>query len=499
MMERQQGGQGRRTRDKEVDLRPRSVVSLSLEQALRASDEILELLPIATCVCDSAGRIVQFNQRAVELWGRAPQPGQTHDQFTAQCRFFASQGEELPRSKLAEVLRTGRSVRNEEVTVEREEGEPIVVLLNIEPLVDAQGRLVGVINCFQDVTDRKRMVDALDRSRLDLRQQEERWNATYEHAAIGIVELDADGRFLRVNEAICSITGMTRDQLLGWQLFGRTHPNDRDVDEELYRRQVAGDLGFYSIEKRFVRPDGRVIWIAVRSSTVRDATGHFLYGVRVVQDITQRKEAEERQKLLIDELNHRVKNTLATVQSLATQTARGTNSPDEFRRAFEGRLIALSLAHDQLTRRHWRSADLRDIVEGATAPHLARSLDQITIQGEAITVTPRAALTLALALHELTTNASKYGALAVAEGHIEVGWRIEPSSSQPATLKIEWRERGGPPVAVPKRHGFGTRFIEGSIAAELQGTARLDYDPAGLRCTITIPLDTATPHEDAAG
>ena len=109
-----------------------------------------------------------------------------------------------------------------------------------------------------------------------------------------------------------------------------------------------------------------MIWCSIRSSTVRDAAGRFLYGVRVVQDITARKEAEERQKLLIDELNHRVKNTLATVQSLATQTARGTDSPEAFRQAFEGRLIALSQAHDQLTRRHWTSADLRAIVTAAT-------------------------------------------------------------------------------------------------------------------------------------
>ena len=293
------------------------------------------------------------------------------------------------------------------------------MLLNIDPLFDAQGKLIGAINCFQDVTERKRMVDALDRSQHDLREQEERWAATYEHAAIGIVELDAEGRFMRVNEAICSIVGGTREELLNWRLQGRTHPDDRDVDDELYRRQVAGDIGFYSIEKRFIRRDGRVIWIAVRSSTVRDAAGHFLYGVRVVQDVTERKEAEERQKLLIDELNHRVKNTLATVQSLATQTARGTDSPEAFRKAFEGRLIALSQAHDQLTRRHWKSADLRDIVEGATAPHLARSPeapDQIAIEGEPITVTPRVALTLALGLHELTTNASKYGALSAPTG-----------------------------------------------------------------------------------
>jgi PAS domain S-box-containing protein len=499
VMERQQRGEERRMRDGQAQQRPRSVFSLSLEQALRASDEILELLPVATCICDASGRIIQYNQRAVELWGHAPAPGQTHDQFTAQCKFFSGGGEQLPRSKLAEVLDIGRAIRDEQVTVQRADGKQIVVSLNIDPLIDGQGRMIGVINCFQDVTERKRMMDALDKSQHDLRQQEERWNATYEHAAIGIVEIDAEGRFLRVNEAICGIVGGSREELLGWKLFGRTHPEDRDLDEELYRRQVAGDIGFYSIEKRFVRKDGRVIWMGVRSSTVRDATGHFLYGVRVVQDVTERKEAEERQKLLVDELNHRVKNTLATVQSLATQTARGTASPDAFRKAFEGRLIALSQAHDQLTRRHWKSADLRDIIEAVTTPHLAGTQDRIAIEGDALTVTPRVALTLAMALHELTTNAAKYGALSVPAGLIDVRWHIEGRDTQPALLRIEWIERNGPPVAVPTRQGFGSRFIEGSVASELQGTATLDYDAAGFRCTMNIPLDSAIPDVDTAG
>jgi len=322
----------------------------SLEQELKASGAILDLLPIATCICDAQGRIVQYNRSAVELWGREPDPGQTHDDFTSRNRFFTLEGDLLPRSKLAEVFHTGQPIRNEEVTVQRINKPDVVVLLNIDPLFDAKGRLIGVINCFQDITERQRMVEALAKSQLELREQEERWRATYEHAAIGIVEIDAEGRFLRVNEAICSIVGGTRDELLGWKLFGRTHPDDRDVDGELYRKQVAGEIGFYSIEKRFIRRDGRMIWMGVRSSTVRDPSGKFLYGVRVVQDITERKEAEARQKLLIDELNHRVKNTLATVQSLAAQTARGTASTEEFHQAFEGRLIALSHAHDQLTR-----------------------------------------------------------------------------------------------------------------------------------------------------
>ena len=167
--------------------------------------------------------------------------------------------------------------------------------------------------------------------------------------------------------------------------------------------------------------------------------------------------------------------------------------PNDFRRAFEGRLIALSQAHDQLTRRHWRSADLRDIVVAATTPHLAGSQEQIAIEGAALTVTPRAALTLAMALHELTTNAAKYGALSVPAGRINVRWRVDQNAPEEPLLRIEWQERNGPPVEKPKRQGFGSRFIEGSVASELQGKATLDYDPAGFRCTMDIPFDVATP------
>ena len=476
-------------RDIKPERRQAPVISLSLEQSLRASGEILELLPVATCICDLEGRIVQFNQRAVEIWGRTPERGQTHEQFTAASTFYAADGRKLPESRVNQVLRTGVAIRDEEVGVDRMDGGRITVLLNIDPLLDARGKMVGVINCIQDITERKHVLDALDRSQQDLQQQEQRWNATYEHAAIGIVEIDAEGRFLRVNEAICGITGLTREQLLGWRLFARTHPDDRDTDEELYRRQVRGELGFYSIEKRFVRPDGRVIWCAIRSSTVQDAQGHFLYGVRVVQDVTERKDAEERQKRLIDELNHRVKNTLATVQSLANQTARANLSPDAFRKAFEGRLIALSQAHDQLTRGHWKSADLRDIVTAATAPYLARVQEQLVLEGDAVTVTPRAGLTLALAFHELTTNAAKYGALSAPSGRIEVRWSVVRNPSGAPMVRIDWRELGGPAVEQPERQGFGTRFIVGSIAGELQGTAQLHFEDEGLRCTMEIPLD----------
>jgi len=393
---------------------------------------------------------------------------------------------------VSEVLATGKSVRDVERIVERPDGSSLIVSVNIDPLYDAKGNLVGVVNCFLDVTERKRMDNALERSRLHALEQEQRFAATYEHAAIGISEIAPDGRFLRVNEAICAITGFSREHLLANTLFTHTHPDDADPDRQAFRKQVAGELNFYSVEKRFIRRDGRVIWISVRSSPVRDADDRLLYVVRVVQDITERKAAEQRQRLLMDELNHRVKNTLATVQSLATQTARGATTPAAFRERFEGRLIALSKAHDQLTIHHWENADLRELLSGSLAPHTGTTPDRVVLRGEDVLLRPRAVLTLAMAVHELTTNAAKYGALSVPGGRVEVQWRPVRSENGQSCLQIEWIEQGGPNVVEPEQHGFGTKLIEGSIAAELAGKTRLTFQPQGLRCEITIPMKAAT-------
>jgi two-component sensor histidine kinase len=224
---------------------------------------------------------------------------------------------------------------------------------------------------------------------------------------------------------------------------------------------------------------------------VRDADGKFLYGVRVVQDITERKAAEERQKILIDELNHRVKNTLATVQSLSAQTAHGAPSQKAFQQAFEGRLIALGKAHDQLTARHWENADLRAILSAITAPYGTHSEEQIALVGEGVTLPPRAALTLAMAFHELATNAAKYGALSVPTGKVEIRWDATLGQlGTPNRLQIGWHEQGGPPVHAPARRGFGTKFIESSISFELGGTARMSFDRLGVRCIMELPVES---------
>ena len=463
----------------------------ALGAVLRASDGILELLPIATFICDAKGTILQYNRHAVAVWGRAPDPGQTHEQFRESARFFQLDGTPVARSMVSEVLAGGPPVRDVERIVERPDGTRLIVSVNIDPLRNAKGDLVGAVNCFLDVTERKRMDIALERSRILAREQEQRLAATYEHAAIGISETAPDGAFLRVNEAICAITGYNREDLLSSRLFRYTHPDDADSDREGFRKQVAGELDFYSIEKRFIRKDGRIIWLSVRSSPVRDADNRLLYVVRVVQDITERKAAEQRQKVLMDELNHRVKNTLATVQSLASQTARSAHTPAAFREGFEGRLIALSKAHDQLTMHHWESADLRELLSGSLAPYAGVGSERVVLRGEDVVLRPRAVLTLAMAVHELTTNAAKYGALSVPGGRIEIHWRPVRGDNDRLLLRIDWIEHNGPPVAQPKQRGFGSKLIEGSIAAELGGTACLAFEPEGLRCEILIPIEIA--------
>ncbi len=207
-------------------------------------------------------------------------------------------------------------------------------------------------------------------------------------------------------------------------------------------------------------------------------------------DITARKRWEEHQRLLINELNHRVKNTLATVQSIASQTLRNAGSAEGAREALENRLLALSRVHDVLTRENWEGADLYEIVADAVAPYSNPGEDRLHLSGETIRLPPRMALALAMALQELATNAVKYGALSNDTGEVRITWRDGDDS-----LHLTWAEQGGPPVTAPSRRGFGTRLIERSLASDLNGDVRIAFVPSGLVCTVDAPLTrpAATP------
>jgi two-component sensor histidine kinase len=238
------------------------------------------------------------------------------------------------------------------------------------------------------------------------------------------------------------------------------------------------------------RPDGTRVPFIPYPTPLRDSLGRVVGAVNMLVDITERKRAEDRQKALVDELNHRVKNTLATVQSLAAQTLQGSEATEKARDDFSARLFALSKAHDQLSRAGWQSADFQSIVDGIFAPYRILGGDQVRISGPPVRLQPNAALLLAMVVHELATNAAKYGALSAPCGTLDVSWTVAQRGDS-RRLVIEWLESGGPQVKPPERQGFGSRLAERAISHELNGSAQMVFDPAGIRCKFDIPLVTS--------
>jgi two-component sensor histidine kinase len=218
----------------------------------------------------------------------------------------------------------------------------------------------------------------------------------------------------------------------------------------------------------------------VNSGLTYDEGGNPV-GLHVVaRDVTERKRAEEHQELLINELNHRVKNSLAVVQSIAEQTLRSGNVPDEVRQALSGRLSALATAHNVVTREKWGPASMREIITDVLRPFCTDG--RCVVEGPDVPLSPTTAATLGLAVHELATNAAKYGALKSEGGHVSVRW-----SWNDAGLTWEWRETGGPRVEEPQRRGFGTKMIERALARQLGGEVAMEFFPEGLCCRLTAP------------
>jgi PAS domain S-box-containing protein len=272
------------------------------------------------------------------------------------------------------------------------------------------------------------------------------------------------------------------------------HPDDR-YEVERRKLQIVASERDYQLTYRIRRPGGDVRWVMDRGRVVRDEAGAALRVVGVLLDITDLKAAEQRQRLLFDELNHRVKNTLAIVQSLAQQTLRSKPDPAEFARAFEDRLASLARAHNLLTRDSWQGADLGRIVSSALEPFAGvgggagerDDGERVRASGPAIAVPAGSTITLCLMLHELATNAAKYGALSVPGGRVQIDWTVLSESGPLASIELHWREENGPPIAAPIRKGFGSRLLAAS-ALQLNAEFEIDYRPAGLACRLRFAV-----------
>ena len=266
----------------------------------------------------------------------------------------------------------------------------------------------------------------------------------------------------------------------------RVHPEDRLRFKTIVRGVHLGNPS-YAATFRYLRPDGLEVWLEETAKAEFDGAGHFVRLRGLTVDITERKHAQTRQDLLTAELDHRVKNVLARVAVVARRTREHSSSMAEFVRALDGRIHSMAAAHSLLSQSRWQGVGLADLVRDQLAPYATDA--NARIEGPNIVLTAAATQSVAMVLHELVTNAAKYGALSAPDGQVSVSWERLSRDGEPPKLTMTWREMGGPPTAAPLEAGFGTNLIRDLIPHELGGTVDLSFGAEGLCCTIEVPIE----------
>jgi PAS domain S-box-containing protein len=301
---------------------------------------------------------------------------------------------------------------------------------------------------------------------------------------------------IHCSENAAQILGLdSRQVFTSTQFVKRIHPDDL-AQFEAHRRRVRADSRADSAIFRFIRPDGREVWLEETARAEFETTGRLICIKGLTRDVTERKHAEERQNLLTAELDHRVKNVLARVAAVARQTQRRIGTITEFVKALDGRIESIAATHALLSESRWSGVGLIDLIRDQLAPYTTET--NSAISGPDVILTSAEAQAVAMVMHELVTNAAKYGALSRPDGRVVVTWdRANPNAS--ALLKITWRELGGPPIAGPVQPGYGSNLIRDLVPHELGGVVDLTFASDGLCCKIEIPLRASWPVTNAIG
>ncbi len=435
--------------------------------------QLLNAVEQAVIATDLDGTVTYWNRCAERLYGWAAEEALGRSILELN---IPSEG--LPQAEdIMDCLRAGQ-VWSGDVVLRHKDGHTFPVHVTDSPVLDDRGQMVGIVGISMEITNRVRTLAALTSS-------EERLRIAQHAGGIGTFEWNIRSGEVMVTEDFCRIWGIglhTSIRVGAFEEF--VHPDDRHLIATSMASSLEELVGYS--EYRIIRQNDRQVrWLARRAEIIHDEAGRPSRILGAVYDITDRKRMEEQRQLLMQELTHRVKNTLAMVQAISTQTLRSAPSLEAAGTIFGERLAALARANDTLLQENWSSANIRVIVEGAIQSH--NDHGRIQFRGPDVPLGPKAALALSLTLHELCTNAAKYGALSVDAGQVEITWEVA-GEGDAALLRFKWQESGGPTVKAPKRKGFGSRLIEQSLAGSFGEQARISYEPTGVVWDIETPL-----------
>ena len=428
--------------------------------------ELVDALPAAVYTTDAEGRITYFNEAAAKLWGCRPELGKS--EWCGSWKLFWPDGRLLPHDQcpMAIALKEKRPVRGMDAIAERPDGTRVPFLPYPTPLYDAAGTLIGAVNMLIDMTEWNRAEGTL-----------QHFAAMVESSDDAIISKDLNGIITSWNKGAERIFGYLAEEMIG-KSIKTLIPADLQSEENTIIERVRSGQRIEHYETVRQRKYGGLVDISLSVSPIKNAQGTIVGASKIARDISERKRDEAQIALLAREAEHRVKNVLATVQATVHLTQADT--PDLLKQAIEGRIQALANVHALFVKSRWLGAELRSLVMQEILPYSQAGDARVRVDGPPLFLETSTAQTIAVALHELTTNAAKYGALSVPEGRVEIAW----SHKADEHFTLRWTETGGPAVEPPTRKGFGTRVMEAMVKSQLQGEIRFDWRSEGLACEI---------------
>lgn len=455
------------------------IVRVRSEAILRESEDrfrnIADHTPVMLWVTDETGYCTYLNKTWYDFTGQSQHQGEGFGWLNAV------NDDDRPEAERAFVAANEAQTPYEtDFRLRRADGIYRWCIDAAAPRFDGSGNFLGYVGSVIDVEERRESIERVRRS-------EEQLRAVIDQMPVGVIIARApSGEIFLYNQALEDMLGhsILRESAGSYDRYGGVDADGRPIGNEdypLYRAVTFGET-VSDHELRYRRPDGKIMNLLAQAAPILDQDGKAEIAIVALQDITGRKQAEAHQQLLINELSHRAKNLLAIIQSVAQQSFRGEDPTGAQLARFEGRLGALSAAHGILTQEKWEAVPLRRLICD-TFTAVRSDDDRLTMDGPDLMLPPKVSVSLAMAVHELATNATKYGSLSREGGKVAIRWRNDGDR-----LKLSWKETGGPQVALPTKRGFGTRMIERGLAAELGGVVRIHYDPDGVRCEVDAPM-----------